>query len=203
MIDTSIKQPPTVQGVVQMAKHSITLGDGLFTLTAECELSEIVIKLNNSRVNKFTVSRALTHTLDEVGEGVFQNSVFLTDRLHREFRTEQTLPTSPRDYLEQVMHTVNKAREFYGLQPIKWKHVEDTRKVYLGGLLLTSTKDGFIYADEQLISHMLRPSGVLWSSIIESCNNPYGTTDSIVEVLTCINKLRAEAGMQKLVWEIV
>jgi hypothetical protein len=188
-----------------MTKHSIALGDGLMTLTAEWVRGNMLVTLNDAIDRKYTISRVLTHTYNDVGIGVFDDEVEIIPANGVTFKRTQVLSTitSPRSYLIQVMCTVNAARRFYGLPPIVWEHVEDKRKVYLGGLEVTTDKSGYLYADKQIASHIVRPGGMHWSDISDSCKAEWGTTDFIIEALELANVMRVKAGLRELVWEVV
>jgi hypothetical protein len=187
-----------------MTEHSIALGDGLMTLTAELMGDGMRVTLNDTITHKYFISRSLTHTNHELGHGVFEDEVHIhgSRKTYKDTQVLSTI-TSPRTYLIQVMCTVNSARRFYGLPPIVWEHVEDKRKVYLGGLEVTSNEDGYMYAEGQIVTHIMRPVGVNWSVIRDSCKAEWGTTDFIIEALELTNEKRVEAGLRELVWEVV
>jgi hypothetical protein len=163
------------------------------------------VAMNDATTSKWIISRILTHTYSEAGIGVFDDEVEIIPAKLIAFKHSQVLSTitSPRTYLIQVMCTVNAARRFYGLPPIVWEHVEDKRKVYLGGLEVTTDKSGYLYADKQIASHIVRPGGMHWSDISGSCKAEWGTTDFIIEALELANAMRVKAGLRELVWEVV
>jgi hypothetical protein len=186
-----------------MTKHSIALGDGLMTLAAEWVRGNMLVTLNDAIDQKHVISRILTHTFTEHGTGVFQDAVNITGTSqHSKFLDCQMLSTitSPRTYLIQVMCTVNSARRFYGLPPIVWEHVEDKRKVYLGGLEVTSNLEGQVRLNGVCINRLALPFS---SAYLDDSADAYGTTGHVIRTLTYINEKRVEAGLRELVWEVV
>ena len=184
-----------------MTKHSVALGDGLMTLTAELMGDGMRVTLNDTITHKYFISRSLTHTNRELGHGVFEDEVHIhgSRKTYKDTQVLSTI-TSPRTYLIQVMCTVNAARRFYGLPPIVWEHVEDKRKVYLGGLEVTSNLEGQVRLNGVCINRLALPfSGVY----LDDSADEYGTTGHVIRTLIHINEKRVEAGLRELVWEVV
>jgi len=171
-------------------------------LTAEWTCGCMRVAMNDATTSKWIISRILTHTYNECGIGVFDDEVEIIPANGVTFKRTQVLSTitSPRTYLLQVMCTVNAARRFYSLPPIEWEHVEDKRKVYLGGLEVTSNLEGQVRLNGVCINRLALPFS---SAYLDDSADEYGTTGHVIRTLIYINEKRVEAGLRELVWEVV
>jgi hypothetical protein len=191
-----------------MQTHSIKFGNELFTLTACTSGNDVDVVLNNTLRTKFVLSRLLSGSVDERGNGVFERNVSLTYRTGNyvyTFICEQRLGQleSPMLYLVQVMATINRARESAGLKPIEYTHVCDERKVYLGGLLVTSTSLGDLKINDCFVGGLLMlDAGIHMNNVKAKCTSKSGTVAYTVELLGHINKVRTSQNMKPFAWVV-